>query len=160
MSSCVLQSFPETGLSSSLAARVWQRTEGGGRGRHYSTIAQEIIMKRQVKLLSMIAAAALSAAMAAPAAMAGNEIVKCIDANGHVTLTDQPCEGGAATVKLTSETRLPQRHVVTPGELRQEGWKRPQVVRSAPLSRDVTTMKEARRTLMLQEVRPSLAGLN
>jgi hypothetical protein len=54
---------------------VWHRTESGGRGRHDPTIAQEIIMKRPVKLLSMIAAAALSVAMAAPAAMAGNEIV-------------------------------------------------------------------------------------
>jgi hypothetical protein len=117
-------------------------------------------MKRPVRLPSLIAAAALSAAMAAPAAMAGNEIVKCIDANGHVTLTDQPCEGGAATVKLASETRLPQRHVVTPAELRHEGWKRPQVVRPVSLSRDVTTLKEARRTLMLQEARPRLADLN
>jgi hypothetical protein len=77
-----------------------------------------------------------------------------------VTLTDQPCEGGAATVKLTSETRLPQRHVVTPAELRHAGWKQPPVARPAPLARDVTTMKEARRTLMLQEVRPRLAALN
>ena len=117
-------------------------------------------MKRPVKLLSMIAAAALSAAMATPAATAGNEIVKCIDASGHVTLTDQPCEGGAATVKLASETRLPQRHVVTPAELRHGAWTRPQVVRPAPLARDVATMKEARRMLMLQEARPRLAGLN
>jgi hypothetical protein len=146
-------------LSSSFAHRVSHRTEGGGHGRHTGTKAQEIIMKRPVKLLSMIAAAALSAAMA-PAAMAGNEIVKCIDGSGHVTLTDQPCEGGAATVKLASETRLPQRHIVTPAELRHEGWKRPQVVRPAPLSRDVATMKEARRMLMLQEARPRLAGLN
>ncbi|MGJ7918054.1 DUF4124 domain-containing protein [Massilia sp. LXY-6] len=116
-------------------------------------------MKRPVRLLSMIAAAALWAA-AVPAATAGNEIVKCVDANGHVTLTDQPCEAGAATVKLSSETRLPQRHVVPPAELRHEGWKRPQVARPAPLSRDVATLKEARRTLMLQEARPSLAGLN
>ncbi|ALK98046.2 hypothetical protein AM586_19495 [Massilia sp. WG5] len=112
-------------------------------------------------MLSMIAAvAALSAAVAAPAAMAGNEIVKCVDASGHVTLTDQPCESGAATVRLSSETRLPQRHVVTSAELRHVGWKRPQEVRPAPLSRDVATLKEARRMMMLQEARPRLAGLN
>jgi hypothetical protein len=108
----------------------------------------------------MIAATALSTALATPAAMAGNEIVKCIDASGHITLTDQPCEAGNTTVKLSSETPLPQRHVVAPAELRREGWKRPQAVRPAPLSRDVATLKEARRTLMLNEARPRLAGLN
>jgi hypothetical protein len=117
-------------------------------------------MKSPVKLLSMIAAAALSAAVALPSAMAGNEIVKCVDASGHVTLTDQPCEAGSATVRLSSETPLPQRKVVTPAELRHDGWKRPQVVRPAPLSRDVATLKAARRMMMLQETRPRLAGLN
>jgi hypothetical protein len=116
-------------------------------------------MKLQVRLLSMIAAAALSASIA-PAAMAGNEIVKCVDASGHVTLTDQPCEGGNATVRLSAETPLPQRHVVTPAELRHDGWRRPQAARPATLSRDVATLKAARRTLMLQEARPSLARLD
>lgn len=129
-------------------------------------------MKRPYKLLSMIAAAALSAAMAAPAAMAGNEIVKCVDTAGHVTLTDQPCEAGAATVRLSSDTQQSQqpalqqpqqqaqRHVLPPAELRHAGWKRPQVVRPAPLSRDVATLKAAHRMMMLQETRPRLAGLN
>jgi hypothetical protein len=116
-------------------------------------------MKRPVKLLSMLAACAVSASMMSPA-LAGNEIVKCVDASGHVTLTDQPCEAGAATVKLSSETALPQRHVVAPAELRHEGWKRPQAARPATLSRDIATLKEARRMLMLQEARPRLAGLN
>jgi hypothetical protein len=117
-------------------------------------------MKRPVKLLSKIAAAALSAAVAVPAAMAGNEIVKCVDASGQVTLTDQPCDTGAATVRLSSESPQPQRHVVTPAELRHDGWKRPPVVRAAPLSRDVATLKAAHRMMMLQETRPRLAGLN
>jgi hypothetical protein len=126
-------------------------------------------MKRPVKLLSMIAAAALSAAVAAPVAMAGNEIVKCVAADGQVTLTDQPCEGGAATVRLSSESpqaqpqpqtqSQSQRHVA-PAELRQADWKRPPVVRAAPLSRDVATLKAAHRMMLLQETRPRLAGLN
>jgi hypothetical protein len=128
-------------------------------------------MKRPVKLLSMIAAAALSAAVAAPVAMAGNEIVKCVAADGQVTLTDQPCEGGAATIRLSSESpqaqpqpqpqtqSQPQRHVA-PAELRQADWKRPPVVRAAPLSRDVATLKAAHRMMLLQETRPRLAGLN
>ena len=123
-------------------------------------------MKRPVRLLSMIAVAALSASMAAPAAMAGNEIVKCIDASGHVTLTDQPCEAGTATVRLASESSpapaisQPQRHVLPAAELRHQVWRQPPVVRAAPLSRDVATLKAARRLLMLQETRPRLAGLN
>jgi hypothetical protein len=113
----------------------------------------------------MIAAAALSASVAAPAAMAGNEIVKCIDSSGHVTLTDQPCEAGTATVRLASVTppavtATAQRHVLPAAELRHDAWKRPQVARAAPLSRDVATLKAARRMLMLQETRPRLAGLN
>jgi hypothetical protein len=117
-------------------------------------------------MLSMIAATALSAWVAAPAAVAGNEIVKCIDASGQVTLTDQPCGAGAATVRLSNETPTAavtaqaQRHVLPAAQLRHEAWKRPQVVRAAPLSRDVATLKAARRTLMLQETRPRLAGLN
>jgi len=120
-------------------------------------------MTSPVKLMSMFAAAAFAVSMAAPA-LAGNEIVKCVDASGHVTLTDQPCEAGASMVKLSSANLepqpLPQRHVVTPAELRHDGWKRPQVVRPATLSRDIATLKEARRMLMLQETRPRLAGLN
>lgn len=117
-------------------------------------------MKRPVTLLSIVAAVACAAAMATPAALAGNEIVKCVDAGGHVTLTDQPCEAGSATVRLAGETPLPQRHVLPATELRHEGWKRPQEPKAAPLSRDVATLKAARRMLMLQEARPRLAGLN
>jgi hypothetical protein len=124
-------------------------------------------MKRPVSFTGMIAAAALVAGMA-PAAMAGNDILKCVDASGHVTLTDQPCEAGAAAVRLSAETSqaqpqaqpMPQRHAVAPAELRHAGWKQPQVVRPAPLSRDVATLRAARRTLMLNETRPRLAGLN
>lgn len=127
-------------------------------------------MKRPVRLLSMIAAAALSASVATPAAIAGNEIVKCIDSSGHVTLTDQPCEAGTATVRLASEMppaatvtetqTQTQRHVLPAAELRHAVWKQPPVVHAAPLSRDVATLKAARRMLMLQETRPRLAGLN
>ncbi len=121
-------------------------------------------MYRPHKLLSMIAAAALSAAVAAPVAMAGNEIVKCIDTEGHVTLTDQPCDTGSATVRLSSESPQPQaqaqRHVLPQAELHHAGWKRPQVVRAAPLSRDVATLQAAHRMMLLQETRPRLAGLN
>lgn len=127
-------------------------------------------MKRPVRLLSMIAVAAFSAAVTAPAAMAGNEIVKCIDTSGHVTLTDQPCEAGTETVRLINGTPATataepahsagQRHVLPAAELRHAAWKQPPAVHAAPLSRDVATLKAARRMLMLQETRPRLAGLD
>jgi hypothetical protein len=121
-----------------------------------SSLAQENIMKRPVGLLSIIAAAAL----AAPA-LAG-EIVKCVDSNGHVTLTDQPCAAGSATVRLAQDTGapLPQRHVLPAAELPRPAWKRPNLATPTKLARDVATLKEARRMLMLQDARPRLAGLD
>ncbi|MFL6674141.1 MAG: DUF4124 domain-containing protein, partial [Massilia sp.] len=52
-------------------------------------------MKRHALQLSLIAAM-----LAAPAAWAGSEIVKCVDHVGRVTLTDQPCADAATTVRL------------------------------------------------------------
>jgi Domain of unknown function (DUF4124) len=122
-------------------------------------------MKRPVRLLSLIAAAVL----AAPA-LAG-EIVKCVDSNGHVTLTDQPCTADAATVPLARDAArdttagsvaapVPQRHVLPAAELPQTAWKRPNLATPARLARDIATLKEARRMLMLQDARPRLAGLD
>jgi hypothetical protein len=54
-------------------------------------------MKCHVRQLSFI----LAALAFAPAALAGSEIVKCVDPAGHVTLTDQPCGGHATTVRVT-----------------------------------------------------------
>jgi hypothetical protein len=61
-------------------------------------------MMRSFRLLSMIAAGAASAAvwLASPAAMAGNDVVKCVDPQGHVTLTDQPCAAGSASVRVAT----------------------------------------------------------
>lgn len=126
-------------------------------------------MKRSI-LLSITAAAWL----AGPAAMAGNDIVKCVDAQGHVTITDQPCTDGASTVRMerataangpnaaadTDAAPVPQRHVVPAAELRHPAWQAPAPERAAPLSRDVATLKAARRALLLMDApRTSLAGL-
>jgi hypothetical protein len=123
---------------------------------------KEIAMKRTARLLSMIAGIAIAAPAAAPFAVAG-EIVKCVDSSGHVTLTDQPCDSGALSVRLEQGMEpgaMPQRHVLPAADLRHEAWKRPAVARPAPLSRDVATLKAARRSLLLQDARPALAGLN
>lgn len=110
-------------------------------------------MKRPVRLLSIIAAAAL-----ATPALAG-EIVKCVDSDGHVTLTDQPCASGAATVPLSQDTgrQQQQRHVLPAADLPHVAWKRPNLATPMKLPRDVATLKEARRVLMLQDARPRLA---
>lgn len=121
-------------------------------------------MKRPVHLMSMFAAMVL----AAPAAMAGNDIVKCVDADGHVTLTDQPCGAGAATVRVDQDRNAAplrpttQRHVLPAADLRN--WRRPDLSRPAALTGDVATLKAAHRTLMLLDARPTdarttLAGL-
>jgi hypothetical protein len=127
-------------------------------------------MKRSIQLMSMFAAMVLSGS----AAMAG-DIVKCVDADGRVTLTDQPCGAGAAAVRLDQDRTGPrsqsdfqsqfrsqfqgdrQRHVLPAADLRQ--WRRPDLSRAAPLTLDVATLKAAHRTLMLQDARPTLAGL-
>ena len=53
-------------------------------------------MKRMASRLSII----LAALAATPAALAGSDILKCVDGTGHVTLTDQPCESGARATRL------------------------------------------------------------
>ena len=41
----------------------------------------------------------------------------------------------------------------------QAAWKRPDLSRAVPLNRDVATLREARRTLLMQDAKGSLAGL-
>jgi hypothetical protein len=121
-------------------------------------------MNRPVTLLSIIAAAWL----AAPVAMAGNDIVKCVDPQGRVTLTDQPCESGASATRLVLDAGAPvadaapapQRHVLPAAELPRPAAPYPVAERPArPLARDVATLKAARRALMLMDSRPTLAGI-
>ena len=123
----------------------------------------------------------LAALAAAPAALAGSEVLKCVDASGHVTLTDQPCGAGAQVTRLTAGTTeaaadlavsgeaaqgsTVQRHEVPARMLRQQDW-RPRVSQQdrqpdRPLARDVATLKAARAQLMLSDAvrqpRPTLA---
>jgi hypothetical protein len=144
------------------------------------------MMKRHASQLSLI----LAAFTFAPAALAGSEIVKCVDPAGHVTLTDQPCDGGAATVRLTQLAPASPAPMLVPGEdaeadadldtavqaspverragssglARQANWKTPPAPRSKPLARDVATLKAARLQLLMMDSaakrQPRLAGLN
>jgi hypothetical protein len=46
----------------------------------------------------------LLAVCAAPAALAGPDILKCVDRSGHVTLTDQPCPAGSRVSLVIPDT--------------------------------------------------------
>jgi hypothetical protein len=53
-----------------------------------------------------------------------------------------------------------RRHVLPAAELPRVAWKKPNLAAPVKLARDIATLKEARRMLMLQDARPRLAGLN
>ncbi len=125
-------------------------------------------MKRPACKLSLI----LACALAAPVALAGSEIVKCIDSTGHVTLTDQPCGIGMTTVRLASDPAsgspgqaapyplLAERDTVPPPHFARHGTARERL-KARPLARDVATLKEARARFLLEISAPraQLAGL-
>ena len=140
-------------------------------------------MKRLATHLTAVSAAiAVCAAIAAsPAALAGSDILKCVDAQGHVTLTDQQCESGTRVTRLTSAAPAQntveasmaadevqpvtmQRVEASPAMVRQQNW-RPRVAAQPdrPLARDVATLKAARAQLLLIDAdrthRPTLATI-
>jgi hypothetical protein len=137
----------------------------------------EVIMKRLASRLSF----ALAVLAAAPAALAGSEVLKCVDAAGHVTLTDQPCESGAHATRLASSASpeatpaeastqgnqpqavAVQRYEAPPALLRQQDWRPRLPQRMRPLAPDVATLKAARAQLMLSDAvrqpRPQLATI-
>ena len=103
---------------------------------------------------------------------AGTEIIKCTDDAGRVTLTDQSCKGEDAAQVLVTEATAPEAlpaampaseaaPAVSGSTTRYQLTNLPPSprMRAAPytqvqapgrsLARDVATLKEARRTLML-----------
>lgn len=131
-------------------------------------------MKRQASQLSLI----LAALAFAPMALAGSEIVKCTDASGHVTLTDQPCGADATSVRLSTTPSVAAAEVVldethpaadaseepvaapaaspierhtTHALVRQASWKMSPAPSSRPLSNDVATLKAARLQLLMMD---------
>jgi len=118
----------------------------------------------------------LAALTAAPAALAGSEILKCVDRAGNVTLTDQPCESGAratrmvagspapaatiqdASVDATAATPVaeqpqaePVQRFAAPRMQQQHDWRPRMPQRDRPLARDVATLKAARAQLLLSD---------
>ena len=128
----------------------------------------------------------LAICIAAPAAFAGPDIVKCVDQTGHVTLTDEPCSDGRETVLVPASVNTPPaaaenqpaapppampaaarivttERILVPAAVmpRHDNW----VGKAAPsraLARDVATLKAARASLQLMDSGRStrLAGLN
>lgn len=124
-------------------------------------------MKRPLRQLCLI----IAALAAAPVALAGSPILKCIDSSGHVTLTDQPCTDGATTVQMETEA-APQaaqgpavEHFAKPRAMPRHGaWSHPAPKHMA-LAHDVAMLKAARVQLLLLDgeariQHPRLADLN
>lgn len=128
-------------------------------------------MKRLASLSLVLAAIA-----ATPAALAGSEILKCVDSAGNVTLTDQPCESGSRATRMVvgspaapaplqdaaiaADTAadagqvqaLPvQRFAASPRMHQQHDWRPRMPQRDRPLARDVATLKAARAQLLLSD---------
>lgn len=98
---------------------------------------------------------------------AGTEVIKCTDDAGRVTLTDQPCKGDEAAQVLVVAAAEPAAVPTEDAPAVSDNTTRYQLtnlppssrLRAAPytqvqapgrsLARDVATLKEARRTLML-----------
>lgn len=127
--------------------------------------------------------------LAASAAFAGADVVKCVDQDGHVTLTDAQCGAGvqSAVVAGVAEAASPvaaeqaadiavlpatagrrvatQRVAFAPAQIQHDSWsaKRPS---GRMLSRDVETLKAARLSMqMLDDASATarqqrLAGVN
>jgi glutamate 5-kinase len=121
-------------------------------------------MKRYASHISLIAAL-----LAVPAAQAGSEIVKCVDRDGHVTLTDLACDAGAAAIVLSSGAVAAgaaapgaERSPAPRAQARSAAPRKPEMTRMN-LSRDVATLKEAHAQLLLMDAsrgQPRLAGLD
>lgn len=130
----------------------------------------------------------ITAMLAASAAFAGGDIVKCVDQNGKVTLTDTQCGDGIETMLVPAAEAAPpvaatqndaavqsaapavrrvaiQRVAYAPQQIQHDSWSaaRPP---SRMLARDVETLKAARLSMRVLDgasaaVRHQrLAGLN
>lgn len=131
-------------------------------------------MKRHLIQLCLLSAAAMAAPSALSQSATESIIVKCVDSAGRITLTDRPCETGAATVRMASlapnggMTRiapypmLAKQDVLPPArELQRRALPMPRV-KAAHLSSDVATLKAARAQFLLSDVgasKQTLAGL-
>lgn len=129
----------------------------------------------------------IAAMLAASAAFAGADIVKCVDQNGNVTLTDAQCGDSAAAVPTQAAAAepaeqvlaedagqpaapalrraAPQRVAYAPQTVQHDNWSQARPT-GRMLARDVETLKAARLSMRVLDdasatVRQQrLAGLN
>lgn len=106
----------------------------------------------------------LAALLVASTAFAGAEVNKCVDGDGRITLTDEPCPAGAhsellastpgaapleddaGTPEAASHGEALQRVVAAPARLRHDTWvKKP--VPGRRFAVDIATLKAARQNL-------------
>jgi len=127
------------------------------------------------RLLTIVLTGAAIALGTAPA-FAGGDIVKCVDADGRVTITDHQCGGSAATVLVAGSDNVTEAPLVKtpksgsqrlaqPAVVEHDNWVDPRP-RSKMLSRDAATLRAARTSLqVLDEAATSnrqqrMAGIN
>lgn len=126
----------------------------------------------------------ITAMLAASAALAGADIVKCVDQDGRVTLTDSQCSAGVQTLVVAGSADAPpaaddsaalpaapvarrtiQRVVLASAQLRHDNWSS-QRPKTKMFARDIETLKAARLSMqVLDEASATLrhqrlAGLN
>lgn len=132
----------------------------------------------------------ITAMLAASAAFASGDIVKCVDQQGKITLTDAQCGAGAQAVLAAADApapaaadvqaedgvaiapaapalrrAAPQRVAFLPAPVQHDSWSTPKAS-AKMLSRDVETLKAARMSMrVMDEASASnrhqrVAGLN
>ena len=126
----------------------------------------------------------IAAILTASAAFAGGDIVKCVDQNGHVTLTENQCSEGVQTVLVAGGSETPaalsseaapapaaaparrvQRIVYIPEAIQHDSLAA-SLPRAKMLSRDAATLKAARTSMQVMDEASSalrhqrLAGVN
>ena len=102
--------------------------------------------------------AALSVALSTPAS-AGGDIVKCVAADGHVTLTDGPCDSGNASVIVpaaggAAPSVAPRpginRVALTATPVEHDNWVDPRP-HGKMFARDAATLRAARTSLQVMD---------
>lgn len=121
-----------------------------------------------VSTTSRIICTALFASVLASPAFAGGDIVKCVDADGRVTITDSQCGNGEGKL-LVSGSDIPvakpvkaglQRVALTPEPVQHDNWIDPRP-HSKMLARDAATLKAARTSLqVMDEMRGQRVAVN
>ncbi len=137
-------------------------------------------MNRHRLALALAAPLFLTSLACAPSALAATDIVKCVSADGHVTLTDEACQSNERSVTMLAATEEADPALAAPaGVIAAARAPRPRahpaIVHdtftrldppSRAMARDVLTLKAARQAMQLMDGAASamraqrLAGLH